>query len=125
MIAEFQIKMEFTSLNEVINQSKRHWSQYSKFKKKHTDAVCFQAPKLDIDRKVDFHFEWHPKDKRKDHDNIAFNSKTVFDGLVDKGTIKTDRQEVVNALFHSFVYDTKDEFVVVRIFLSKSALGIE
>jgi Holliday junction resolvase RusA-like endonuclease len=107
--------MKFTSLNEVINESKKHWAKYSGFKKKHTDAVAFQAPRLQIDYRVDFHFEWHPKDKRKDHDNIAFNSKTLFDGMVDKGTIKTDRQEVVNSIFHTFVYDSKEEYVVVKI----------
>ncbi len=116
MIAQFKVKFNFKSLNEVINESKKHWTKYSKIKEHLTNSISIQCPGLNIDYHIDIHFEWHPKNKMKDHDNIAFNKKYILDAMVKKGTITTDTQKVVCDFKDSFIYDSKEDFVIIYIF---------
>jgi Holliday junction resolvase RusA-like endonuclease len=112
---EFKLVFEFKSINDVINDCKKHWSKYSKVKHKTNELIALQTPKLNIDYPIDILFEWHLKDKRRDHDNIAFNKKYVLDGMTQKGAITTDRQSVVKNFKDIFVYDTKEDYVIVKI----------
>lgn len=115
VVSEFKVVFKFKSLNEVINESKQHWSKYSKVKEKLNNTISLQCPKLNIDYPIDIIFEWHPKDKRKDHDNIAFNKKYILDAMTKKGTINVDTQKVVKNFRDNFIYDSKEDFVIIKL----------
>ena len=119
-VSEFKVVFGFKSLNEVINESKQHWSKYAAVKKKLNKNIAIQCPKLSIDYPIDIVFEWFPKDKRKDPDNIAFNKKYILDAMTDIGTIMVDTQKVIKSFKDEFVYGSKEDYVIIKIYKNES-----
>ena len=90
---QFFIPYVFPSMNKVIDNTKQHWSKYSKKKKLYQDKVCWviRATRLKPMKCIDLSFIWHEKNRRRDPDNIGgFGRKVIIDALVDMGIIETD-----------------------------------
>lgn len=60
-------------------------------------------------------FRWVEKNKRRDHDNVAFAKKFVLDALVDMGTIQGDGWKHVEGFADLFSIDKNDPGVEVII----------
>ena len=103
IMTEIFITGIFPNLNEEINLAKRHWSNYSKTKKKFTDSVAWQVKKLPKFTNVDLEFVWYCKDKRIDPDNRAFSQKYIIDGLVQAEVLPDDGWNNVRSLHHTFI----------------------
>jgi len=103
---------QFPSLNQVINDSKLHWSVYHSQKKLHTLIVKTEAKRLwcgrpPISEKVVVRCDWqYPRSKGrgKDPDNISFAIKYLLDGLVAAGVIPDDGPAQIESIHHYFAY---------------------
>ena len=73
----------FPDMNRIIAASKKHWSEYAKFKRTHTDLVVAAVKNRHepiTDYPVWLAFDWYCKDRRIDPDNIAAAKKMIIDG---------------------------------------------
>jgi len=112
------IRSTFPSLNEVIDVSKRHWSQYAKLKKELTLSVAVQAMGAGlkpVKRPVEVKFFWYEKNRRRDVDNIAHGAKYILDGLVEGYILQNDTQAYVAQIGHVFDVDKANPRVEVEI----------
>ena len=103
---QFFIPYTFPSMNQVIDNTKQHWSKYSKKKKLYQDKVCWviRATALKPMESVNIEFEWHEKNKRRDPDNIGgFGRKVILDALVSMGIIKNDGWGQIQSIKETFV----------------------
>lgn len=114
-MVKFTVPGELPNLNEIIAASKKHWSNYSKMKKRYTRLVHLQARNLPKINKGNFEITWYCKDKRQDKDNIMVGMKFIFDGLVDAGVIKNDGWSQIGDVSHRFEVDKKNPRVEIRI----------
>ena len=107
---------EFQTLNDVIDQTKKHWSGYSKWKKKFTNRVKVIAEQANRTHNcVCIHFTWYRKDRRCDPDNVSSAQKYCIDGLVKGGLLKDDRWANVRRIEHDFQIDTDTPRIIVVI----------
>lgn len=81
-----------TDLNTYINTERTNRFAGAKLKKTNTEIVAWKAKEqlkpMDKINKITFIFTC--KNKKKDKDNLIFQSKFVLDGLVMAGIIKND-----------------------------------
>jgi hypothetical protein len=111
----FTIKGSLPSMNEIIEQSKQHWSVYRKSKETYTNMVawaCYKVPRM---KKVDLTITWFCEDRRKDPDNIASALKYVCDGLVVAGVLENDGWNEIGEIHHSFKVDKDNPRIVVEL----------
>ena len=107
---------ELPTLNEIIDESKRHWGAYKTMKDNHTEAAKLIAQsKLEPMEKVDITFKWHCKNRRKDKDNIIVGQKFIIDGLVEAGILENDGWKQIGDIKHSFEVDKEKPRVEVEI----------
>jgi Holliday junction resolvase RusA-like endonuclease len=108
---------ELPGLNEVLNQAKKHWTEYRRLKDIYTMLSWIAAKKQlkPLTARARFDFTWYCKDRRRDPDNIASAKKFVFDGLIDAGILKNDGWGQVAALSDAFYVDAKNPRVEVEI----------
>jgi len=97
----------FPTLNDVIAQTKKHWSGYSTWKKKFSNRVQIIAEQANRTHTcVCVYVTWHQANRRSDPDNIAgAGIKFVLDGLVKGGLLKDDRWANVRRIEHDFAID--------------------
>jgi Holliday junction resolvase RusA-like endonuclease len=103
---------ELPDLNTEISNAKKHWSYYSKTKKRYTTDIAWQCKgfgKVKTPCYIDFH--WIVKNKRKDPDNIAFAKKYILDGLVEAQIIPNDSLKYI--LGFSDTFGVGDPSVIV------------
>jgi len=99
-------------LNDVIRETKQHWSKYAKSKKSHTEAIAFMARAqrfTPIEGEVDIMFFWRPKNMRTDPDNSVHAQKYILDGLVTAGVIEGDGYKIIRVLQHEFLPPDKED----------------
>ena len=67
-------------MNEIISESKRHWSKYARTKKRWTQLVAILASLhlKPVGGRVHLSIHWVCKDKRRDPDNVASAKKFVI-----------------------------------------------
>ncbi len=107
---------ELPGLNKIIDKSKQHWASYSKMKKKYTNKAAWIATSgLHKMNKIDLHFIWYCKNRRKDKDNILVGQKFIIDGLVEAGVIENDGWKQIGKIEHSFEVDKENPRVEVKI----------
>ena len=107
---------ELPDLNTIIDKSKKHWAAYSKMKKTHTNRVAWVAKsELEPMKKIDLHFKWYCKNRRKDKDNIIVGQKFIIDGLVEAGILENDGWKQIGDIKHSFEVDKEEPRVEVEI----------
>ena len=100
---------ELPSLNEIIKQSRTHWSVDAK-RKKHTEAdiaVLIRQQKLKpVPSPVWITYTWYCPNKRKDPSNIAAGGRKVIeDALVSCGIIAGDGWKDMKGFFDTFWID--------------------
>lgn len=111
-----EIKMSLPSMNEIINLSKQHWSQYASPKKGY-DAIiaAFARQQLKpIDKyPISVEFHWYAKDGRTDADNLSAGKKFILDGLVKAGILKGDNYKYFSEFRDLFFIDKENPRVEV------------
>ena len=78
-------------------------------------AIKRQMRGLKLTRPVVLHYTWVEKDRRRDHDNVAFAQKFVQDALVHAGVLKNDGWAQVEGFTHAFRVDSKHPRVEVEV----------
>jgi len=92
-------------LNDVVRESKGHWSNYSESKKKTEKLIqtyILKAKLKPIEGPVWFHFSWITKDYKCDADNIAFAKKYIIDALCSMKILKKDGRDTVKGWIDEF-----------------------
>lgn len=104
---QVRIHAKFPTLNQVIGDTKRHWSQYAGKKNQYTNLVAQQVAHLHpMAGPVRLVFTWYWPNRRSDPDNIAYAQKYVLDGLVQARVIPGDGWNVIRELVHRFEIDS-------------------
>lgn len=118
MKQQLVIPIALPSLNEIINLSKTHWSQYARPKKGY-DVIVTAFSKKQMTKvtkyPVDILCKWKVKDKRKDPDNISVGIKFILDGLVKAGIISNDGFDEINSIHHTFIVDKDNVGVEITL----------
>ena len=114
-VIKFTVQGELPTMNEIVEESKKHYMHYSKMKKTYTTLVKFCAMKLPKVESADFEITWYCKDKRKDKDNVIAGQKFIFDGLVEAGVLKNDGWKEVGKVTHECLVDKGNPRVEVEI----------
>lgn len=89
------IPLPLVTLNEYIKQERSSRFNGSSLKRKYTN-ICAMAIKQEMRRGVAFdwptrlRFTWYWYNKRSDPDNIAFQRKFIFDGMMAAGFLESD-----------------------------------
>jgi len=107
------------TLNEIINESRTHWSKNAK-RKKHTEAdiavLILQQKFKPIKGPVWISYQWICKDKRKDPSNIAAGGRKVIeDALVTCGIIEGDGWKHMTGWGDIFKIDRDNPRTIVTI----------
>jgi len=118
MTTTITIPGEFPDMNRIIMASKRHWSEYAKFKRTYTDLVVAAAKNRHepiTEYPVWLTFDWYCKDRRIDPDNIAAAKKMIIDGLVAAGILTGDGWNHISRLSDTFHIDRHNTRVTVSL----------
>ena len=102
------IPHELPALNRVIDESKKHWSKYSRLKREYTQMVAVLARRqlrLILSDSVHLSFVWYCRDRRKDPDNVCSAKKFIIDGLVSAGILQDDGWKQVVGFSDDFEID--------------------
>lgn len=108
---------ELPDLNQIIEEAKNHWSNYSSLKKTNTQIVayCTKQHVKQKYKKIDIEINWVCKNKRKDKDNIMAGTKFILDGLVAAGIIKNDGWAHIGEIRHRCTVDKQEPRIEVKI----------
>ena len=106
---------ELPTMNQIVAASKKHWSEYNRMKRKHTETVAWMAKSLPKMEKIDVTITWYCKNTRKDKDNITSGQKFLFDGLVEAGVIDGDGWKQIGDISHKFEVDKHNPRVEMDI----------
>ena len=111
---KFIIQGELPGLNEIIKESKSHYGQYAKMKKKYTDLVAWQMKGERIER-CSLKITWYAENMKKDPDNIAAGVKFILDALVKVGILKNDGWKQISGISHIFRIDKNNPRIEVEL----------
>ncbi len=110
------INEPLTTLNEYTKANRGNKFGGANVKKKQDKIILYYALKQRFKLepiKYDVNFVWYVKDHRKDHDNICFAKKFVFDGLIKAGILANDNPRYIGNFSDTFKID-KNERVEVE-----------
>lgn len=120
MIESFTINEQLPSLNDYINilKSPRGQAAGARFKRQ-VDQLCIsyilphrQRLTKCCNGKVQIHFEWHEKSRRRDVDNVYSAKKYILDALQKCGVLANDNPAHVAHVSDSVTYGTTDYVIV-------------
>lgn len=112
--------------NEIIRESKKHWSKYRDMKKTYTDLVALSCHTLrPIESKINLVVTWYCKDRRQDPDNITGGMKFILDGLVAAKKIPDDGWYYIGSITHVFKVDKTRPRIHVRIIAKEDCHATE
>ena len=106
------------NLNTVIAATKKHWSHYSKEKKKWTQMVRVEALSqriAPITQPVWVRSEYYSKNRRADPDGIRIAAKYILDGLVEANVLPDDSQKWIIGFVDRFSVDKDDPRIEVEL----------
>lgn len=111
------IQGELPTTNDIIAaQNTQNRYVYANMKKDYTALAMMSAlNKSKITNKVDLHFTWICKNKRKDPDNISGGAKFILDGLVKAKVLENDGWKQINSIRHDFEIDKDNPRVEITI----------
>lgn len=115
MAIKLIIPGELPNLNEIIDESKKHWTKYRNMKATETEKVAWLAKKIPEMQRINLTITWYCKNKRQDKDNIMAGTKFILDGLVTAGKIKNDGWKEIGDIAHKFKVDKENPRVEVEI----------
>lgn len=119
---ELILNTSFPSLNEYINAERSNRHIAANLKKIYTNKVAYLAKeqKFKLEPGVyDVKFIWYKPDNRKDHDNIAFAKKFIFDGIVKAKSLKGDNPKHVWNLSDEFILDKTRDYISCKVIFDK------
>lgn len=107
----FFISTPLPTLNEYTDATRAHKQASAAMKRRAEEAIMWEARsqlgKWKAERPVFVVFHWVEKNKRRDHDNVAFAKKFVFDALVKMGVLKGDGWKHVDGFLDAFSVDAE------------------
>lgn len=112
------IRAQMPNLNDVIAASKRHWSYYSKEKKRWTEVAALEAKAQGLTPMrlpVWVRTTYYLKTRRSDPDNLRVAIKFILDGLVQAGILEDDSQRWIIGFQDLFELDRNDPRIVVQL----------
>ena len=112
------IRAKMPNLNDVIAASKRHWSYYSKEKKRWTDVAAFEAKAQGLYKMrlpVWVRTTYFMKTRRGDPDNVRVAIKYILDGLVQAGVLEDDSQRWIVGFQDLYDLDRDDPRIEVQL----------
>ncbi len=115
----FIIPCELPSLNQIIDESKSHWTRYHKLKKEYSTLVTILAKirLRPVHGRVSLSFCWYCRNRRKDPDNISSaGRKIILDGLVSAGILEDDGWKQVSSFTDNFEVDKNSPRVEVTLY---------
>lgn len=119
MTYRFVIPGLLPGLNEYTEANRRNKYAAAKMKHQAETAVIMAAKKqlrgLHITRPVTLRYVWVEKNRKRDHDNVAFAQKFVQDALVKAKILKNDGWNYVQGFTHDFSVDKERPRVEVTI----------
>ena len=116
MTATFVIRGAFPGLNEYTEECRRHRKAGARMKERQTARAALAASSMPRFRKpVTILFQWVERDRRRDHDNVAFAKKFILDGLKGAGVIEDDKPRFFLGYTDVFLYDRDRPRVVVTV----------
>ena len=98
-----EIPLPLPSLNKTLAMAKSHYAVYARSKRAGTTMVevLARAGRYPMATgPVCLRFDWYPKDRREDLDNVASSVKVILDGMVQAGVLPDDSQRWVRGLDH-------------------------
>lgn len=108
-IIKFVYIGELPNLNEQISAAQANKFKYAKYKRNHTEGVCWEAKRQLRGIKLTTFAvvcRWYVKSQRIDPDNTAFAIKYILDGLQWAGVIEGDGfKQVSGGIVHQFAVD--------------------
>lgn len=124
-----RIETKLPSLNEYIDECRKHWSRGARFKKNTEEAICWYIRKAkregtlsQITGTVNLTIVWHEKTCKRDTDNIQSASKYILDALQTMGIIKNDSPKYVDQISHRIERGDAD-FVEVYFYEARTQEG--
>ena len=114
------------NLNTVIAATKKHWSYYSKEKKRWTqmvrvEALSQQVPK--VTEPVWVQSVYYSKNRRADPDGIRIAAKYVLDGLVEAKILPDDSQKWIIGFVDRFDVDKDDPRIEINLMPESGGLN--
>ena len=112
------VRRPMPNLNTVIAATKKHWSYYSREKKKWTQMVRVEAlaQKLKpVTQPVWVRSEYYSKNRRADPDGIRIAAKYILDGLVEANVLPDDSQKWIIGFVDRFSVDKNDPRIEVTL----------
>ena len=118
MMQKLVLRGDMPNLNDVIAASKRHWSYYSKEKKRWTQMAALEAKAQrlkPITEPIWVFATWYLKTRRGDPDNVRVAIKYVLDGLQSADILPDDSQKWIVGFQDRFELDRNDPRIVVQL----------
>lgn len=120
MTYKFIIEGRLNALNEYTKACRSSWqagySMKHKNEKKCINAIqkCFND--LEIHQKVNIHYLWIEKNRRRDKDNVSsFGRKCIQDALVKTGVLLNDGWKNIGDFTDSFAVDKDNPRIEVTL----------
>lgn len=115
----FFCPMQLPTLNEYTRASRGNKYASAQMKKKAENIVAWyaisQLGRWNTQKPVFLVFHWVEKNKKRDHDNVAFAKKFVQDALVTAGVLAGDGWKHVDGFIDLFSVDKNNPGVEVII----------
>lgn len=101
---------EPVSFNEYINAERTNKFRAAKIKKTETETIALELKVQNaqpIKYKIDLHFKFFAKDKRRDPDSYMLFCKFFLDGMQVAGIIPNDNQLCIGSISQDAIYIDK------------------
>lgn len=125
MYVEFTIPETLPTLNEFLQETKRHSRRYyagNNMKRTWEQIIAAYIPRkakgLNIDQPCIVSFKFYEPNNKRDPDNIsAVARKFILDTLVKTGVLKDDSRKYVKGLKDEYYTDKKNPRIEVSIYV--------
>jgi Holliday junction resolvase RusA-like endonuclease len=117
---KFTIPGRLPALNEIINQSKTHWTKYRTLKKEGIELVQFALMQHKVkpmpDKRVILSIFCYEPNAKRDPDNVFSGAgKIILDALVNSGIITNDSQKYIGGIVYGIATDKINPRIEVEI----------
>ena len=107
-MARIEIPYKFPSMNEYINECRKHRYAGGRMKKQVEEDIGWFINKLPVLKPpVKIHFHWIEGNRKRDLDNIMWARKFILDAIVKQGKLPDDSAKYVKGFLDTFDYSTE------------------
>lgn len=110
-----RIDQKLPSLNDYINECRKHWSKGAAFKRDTEEVISWYIRKAKrvgtlapITGTVSLLIVWHERTRKRDTDNVQSAAKYILDALQNMEIIKNDSPKYVDQINHRIYRGTAD-----------------